>query len=166
MLFLSVNSTVFGSFQAPDRIIYSGKEYKLFGYPLESFFAKYPDKRPKVEIISTGLWRGYIATFEIKDNQLFLKDIEIQISTKDEKGNHINSWKSVLNDVFPNQELVKVDWITELLKFSSERYASSSMYDYTLLEIDNGNLKKVLCTEIGKLKSIDVVIPSIPPISR
>jgi hypothetical protein len=162
ILFIFVNSTVFGTFQTPDRIIYNGKEYLLFSYPLESFFSQYPDKRPKTEIISTALWRGYVATFEMKDNQLYLIDIKIQISTKDGEGNHNSSWKSVLNDVFPNLEVVKVDWMTGLLKFSTERYASASLYDYTLLEIDNGNLKKVIYSEIGKLKSIDVAkIPHI-----
>jgi hypothetical protein len=69
--------TVFGTSQCPEKIIYNGKEYKLHSNPMETYFKKYPDKRPKGGIRSTALWRGYVATYEVKNNQLFLKDISV-----------------------------------------------------------------------------------------
>lgn len=69
---------VFATAQFPDKINYNGKEYNLNSNPLEVYFEKNPNKRPKSEVRSSALWRGYVATFEIIDNQLFLKDIEIQ----------------------------------------------------------------------------------------
>src|SRR5690554_7604266 len=53
--------------QYPDKIKFKGKEYNLNSNPLEPYFEKYPDKRPKGGIMSTALWRGYVAHFEIID---------------------------------------------------------------------------------------------------
>ena len=160
LLFLTTFS-VFGTAQTPDKIIYNGKTYSLHSNPLESYFKQYPDKRPKDGIVSSGLWRGYVATFEIIDNQLYLKDIEIEISKKDEKGDDKDSWKSVLiiddkyswksvlKEVFPNQEFIKIDWMTGLLVLPSGQMVNyvhmgygSTFEHYTLLEIENGNLTK------------------------
>ena len=140
ILFICVNMAIFGTAQAPDKIIYNGKEYALHSNPMESYFEKYPDKRPRREVYSSGLRRGYVATFEVKDNQLYLKNIEIEIWT---------SFKSVLNEVFPNQEFVKVDCFTGLLvlpegemgDYAHTGYASTYEH-YILLEFENGNLKR------------------------
>ena len=153
VIFLTVFSfsTVFGTAQYSDIIIYNGKKYSLETNPLESYFEKYPDKRPKdrygVEVGSTALWRGYVATFEIKDNQLYLRDIQKEVATDSSGINTIEV--NVLTEVFPNQELVKVDWFTGLLVLPEGKvinyvhmgYASTSER-YILLEIDEGNLKK------------------------
>jgi len=150
ILFICVNMAVFGTIQKPDKIIYNGKEYALHSNPMESYFEKYPDKRPRREEMSTALWRGYVATFEVKDNQLYLKDIEIQDGdTIDAKGYRVSKWTSVLNEVFPNQEFVKVDRFTGLLvlpegemgDYAHTGYASTYEH-YILLEFENGNLKR------------------------
>jgi hypothetical protein len=144
-----LSSIVFGTEQRPDIIIYNGKNYVLGTYPLERYFEKYPDKCPKREIKSTALWRGYIATFEIKDNQLYLKDIEIQVidTTVEEKWK--TKWESVKNEVFSKQELVKMDWFTGLLDLpdgeplKDMRHIYFTTYErYILLEFNNGILKK------------------------
>jgi hypothetical protein len=54
----------FAPAQAPDRIIYQSKEYSLQTNPMEEYFAKHPDKQPRSGVMSTALWRGYVATFE------------------------------------------------------------------------------------------------------
>jgi len=118
---------------------------------MEKYFEKFPDKRPqgkgKVKVTSSSLWRGYIATFEIKDNQLYLKDIEIEVAKKVKKDYEL-SWKSVLNKVFPKKGLVKIDWLTgllvlpegELVNYVHMGYASTYEH-YVLLEFENGNFK-------------------------
>ena len=132
-LTIFLSNTVFGTEQYPDKIIYKGKEYDLYSYPLECYFKKHPDKRPEGPR-SSALWRRYVATFEIKDNQLYIKNIELMIHTFNKKEGHKTKYKSVLNEVFPNQELVKLDCITGLLHLS---YTGGSF----LLEINNGDLK-------------------------
>ena len=52
--------------QQPDVIIYNGKTYALFANPLEEFY-KDQESRPlfrvKPHVVSTGNWRGYVATW-------------------------------------------------------------------------------------------------------
>lgn len=149
VLFLGVNLVVFGTAQYPDKIIYNGKEYMLHSNPLEGYFEKYPEKRPQ-EGFSTALWRGYVATFEIRDNQLYLKDIEVMNGSKQNKDGYWETlWKSVKDEVFPNNELVKIDWMSGLLilpygkEINYVHMGYGSIYkNYILLEIDNGDLTK------------------------
>jgi len=131
----------FATAQYPDKILYQGKEYDLYSNPMEAFFEKNPDKKPKGGANSTALWRGYVATFEIRDNILYVKDIKIQLSS--------NEWKSVLSEVFPNQKNIKVDWQTgilvvphgKLVQYLHRGY-ESTYEKYILLEISQGNLTK------------------------
>lgn len=148
-LTLFLGAKVFATAQYPDKIIYNGKEFKLHSNPLETYFEKNPDKRPKGGIMSTALWRGYVATFEVKDNQLFLKDIEIQYHDTTSKESYPYKWRSVINEVFPNNEKIKIDWLTGLLVIPHGKLVNyvhmgygSTYKNYILLEIDKGDLKK------------------------
>ncbi len=145
---LIISLNVFATAQYPDKIIYKGKEYSLYSNPLESYFEKNPDKRPKGGIMSTALWRGYVATFEVKGSQLFLKDIEIQYNDTASKESYPFKWRSVINEVFPGNEQVKIDWLTGLLVIPHGKLVNyvhmgygSTYKNYILLEIDKGNLK-------------------------
>lgn len=136
----------FATAQIPDILIYKGEEYALFSNPLEEYFEKHPDEKPQSDVTNTALWRGYIATFEIKDNQLFIKDIEIQYY--DEISDEY-LWRSVIEEVFPNQKEVKVDWFTGLLVIPQGKLVNyvhmgyaSTYENYILFEIDKGNLTK------------------------
>lgn len=141
--------TTFATAQYPDKIVFKGKQFSLLTNPLEIYFSKHPDKRPKGGIESTALWRGYVATFEIKDNELVLKDIEIQgMDIANKKGNN-TKWTSVLNDVFPNQRVTKIDWLTGLLVLPYGKIINyvhmgygSTYENYVLLEIGNGDFKR------------------------
>ena len=141
-------SNASGTAQYPDKIIYAGKEYKLHTNPLEPYFEKHPHKRPKCDIRSTALWRGYVATFEIKDKILILKDIEIQIRVKDEKGNNAYRWKSVKKESFPDQESLSIDWFTGILVLPHGKMINyvhmgygSTYSNYILLEMEHGKLR-------------------------
>ena len=140
--------TVFGTAQAPDHIIYNGKEYLLYSNPMEEYFKKYPDRRPKDGISSTALRRGYVATYEIKNNQLFLKDIEIQVC--EGKKCKTTKWKSVFNEIFSDQELIKIDWVIGILILPYGKKVNnildmgyaSAYENYIVLTFENGILKK------------------------
>lgn len=148
-LTLVLGLNVFATAQCPDKIIYNGKEYSLHSNPLEAYFEKNPNKRPKSGIMSTALWRGYVATFEVKDNQIFLKDIEIKYQDTTSKESYNYKWRSVKNEVFPDQKDIKIDWLTgllvipngELVNYVHMGYGSTSK-NYILLEIDKGDLKQ------------------------
>jgi hypothetical protein len=146
MLLLSLE--VCATAQFPDRIIYNGKEYALNSNPLEEYFEKNPEKRPKRGIMSTALWRGYVATFEILESQLFLKDVEIEVRDSTSGKSYKTKWESVMKEVFPNQSQIKVEWLTGLLVIPHGKLVNyvhmgyGSTYEkYILLEIENGSLK-------------------------
>ncbi|MBW8522407.1 hypothetical protein K0U91_07965 [Chryseobacterium chendengshani] len=146
-LFLGIN--VFATSQYPDKIIYNGKEYDLLSNPLNAYFEKHPDRIPKGGVMSSALWRGYVATFEIKDNQLFLRDIKIQYHDTTSKDNYPYKWRSIFKEVFPDQKDVKIDWLTGLLVVPHGEIVNyvhmgygSTYENYILLEINTGDLKK------------------------
>lgn len=76
--FVTINS--YGTAQAPDYLIYQGDTMMLFACPLDY----YPDQiliKPErlfggSGCFSTGWWRGYIATWELIDNELFLIEVK------------------------------------------------------------------------------------------
>lgn len=148
IVFTIITLNVFATAQRSDKIIYKGQEYSLNCNPLEDFFNIHPDKKPTTGIISSALWRGYIATFEVVDNQLFLKDIKIM--TKDSL-NKIGDykWESVIKEVFPNQDKIKIEWYSGLLVIPYGKMVNyvhmgygSTYENYYVLEINKGTLTK------------------------
>lgn len=145
---------VFATSQRADKLLYKGIEYNLFSNPLEIYFEKYPNKRPKkvfggLVIESTSLWRGYVATFEIRDHKLIVKDIQILCVDTTHSNSLDECWVSVITEVFPEQKEIQVDWYTGLLvlpigdimNYIHMGYGST-YENYILLEIEKGNLKK------------------------
>lgn len=137
-------SQVWATEQIPDKIIYNGKEYELNNSPLEHYFAKYPKKHPshnrEVVYLSTALRREYVATFEIKDNTLWVKDIQIM-------SNQYGKWESVIHKVFPNKKDRKLTWYSSTLTIPYGKrinyvHYQSTYENYILLEIKKGKLVK------------------------
>jgi hypothetical protein len=149
LLTIILGMTVFATAQYPDKIVYNGKEYRLYSNPLESYFDKNPDKRPKGRVGSSALWRGYVATFEVRSNQLFLNNIEIQYRDTNDKVSFNTKWRSVIDEVFPDRKDIKIDWLTGILVIPYGKLVNyvhmgygSTYKNYILLEIDKGDLKK------------------------
>ncbi|WP_315817767.1 hypothetical protein [Paraflavitalea speifideaquila] len=145
LLFVTSSLKLWATAQYPDKLWYKGKEYDMHTNPMEAFFEKHPDRKPKNGIISTALWRGYVATFEIKNDQLLLKDIEIKV--QDTGKTYQTKWVSVLKEVFPNQQEINIDWYTGLLVLPHGKLVNyvhmgyGSTYEkYILLEIGAGKL--------------------------
>ena len=135
--------TALGTQQIPDEIIFEGKNYKLHDsflfLPMESYFLKHPDKMPNSFKTSwcTALHRRHVATFEIKDDLLYLTDIKVIAGLNNSSREF--KWKSVLKDVFPRQKVVKMDWMTGLLLLWDEK----AYHVHFVLEFDKGKLTKV-----------------------
>ena len=138
---LMISVSIYATAQYPDKIIYNGIEYDLFVNPLEAYLSINPDKRPRSNLISSALWRGYIATFEIVNSELYLKDIKI--STGDMQK---TEWVSVLPEFLDGQPNLKIDWFSgllviphgKLINYVHMGYAST-YENYLLLEMENGN---------------------------
>jgi len=152
-LFLALLPTAksFATAQYPDILIYEGKEFSLHTNPLEELFSKNEDKRPKGDVTSTALWRGYVAKFEIKDGWLFAKEVNVKIVLDREAREYERKygWKNVIADVFKTEKDKRLDWFSGLLilphgaliNYVHMGYAST-YENYILLEIDKGKLVK------------------------
>jgi hypothetical protein len=136
---------LFATEQMPDILIYNGKEYALTVNPMETYFYRFPEKRPRPSVWSSGLWRGYIATFEIIQNELWLIDIKIYGSESID-GKFTSRYVSIIDDFLEGQEKMKIDWFNGLLVLPQGKivnyvhmgYGSTYEY-YKLIIIENGN---------------------------
>lgn len=124
---------VFATAQVPDYLIYKGKKLRLDVNPLEELFLKKKELRPEIVTISSSNWRGYIATFSIKERFLTVTDITI------------NQGESVLLKVFPNEPDRKVDWFSGLLVIPLGKQTgyvhlsyASQYQKYLLIRVKNG----------------------------
>jgi len=119
--------------QIRDRLIYGGDEYHLSEEILEDYFKQNPNIKPKSEILCTALWRGYIATFEIKENQMFVQKLEMLEDT----GLNLK----ITRELFPINN--KFDWYTGLIRIDDYRGEwddenEDAIFEY--LEIYKGDL--------------------------
>ncbi|MDC9724216.1 MAG: hypothetical protein PSN34_15815 [Urechidicola sp.] len=137
------------SVQKSDTIIYQGTAYSLNSYLLKPFFEKHPEKKLYGDVFTTDLFRGYVAQFEIIQNQLFVTDIKIKFSDKESIDNYPYKWVSVYDQIFPNTTKTKIDWHSGILILPNGemdnyiRMGEAQTYsDYLLLEIENGNFKE------------------------
>lgn len=129
----------FATIQISDKLIYNGKEYKLNNFYLESYFERNPDKRP--EYRTTALWRGYVATFEIENDQLFVTNIEIESDGED--GRIV--MKTIFDKIFPGSKKVKVNWFSGIFLggFNDKLRRYFNEFDnYCLFEIKEGDIIK------------------------
>ena len=101
--------------QVPDKLLYEGKGYELFANPLESYYVGkrrrpnfYENQDPKS--ISTALWRGYVATWEIQADILYLVEIDSWICNSQNKDECVKAdLKQLFGDQYQDGK-VKADW--------------------------------------------------------
>ncbi|MEO0414280.1 MAG: hypothetical protein AAF226_04915 [Verrucomicrobiota bacterium] len=83
ILVTSFSSVCNATMQVPDLLIYDGTTYSIRSNPLESYLATTGGTAPtaswKSEVMSTANYRGYVATFEIREAKLFIKKVEIEV---------------------------------------------------------------------------------------
>jgi len=123
---------VFATVQLPDVLIYNGRQYMIWEEPMEYYFNQFPEKRPQWR--STNLWRCYIATFEIIQNELWVIDIK--------DSNNV----SIINDVLNGNDRMKIDWYNGIIGLfidnrHDRRVGSYAYIFYTVLEINNGHFQ-------------------------
>jgi len=115
--------------QISDILIYESQEYHLENELLEKYFAEFPEKKPERKIVESCIWRGYIATFEIVNNELQVKDIQLLLNSSYESN-------SIVDQVFPKNN--KFEWFSGLIYLNSSK-KNSDENNLEFLEIRNGN---------------------------
>ncbi|WP_444898098.1 hypothetical protein [Microbulbifer sp. SSSA005] len=128
--------------QRPDIIIIDDKELRLNTNPLESYLKGINWKPPEEAAIWSSNWRGYVASWEIKDKHLLLSDITIELNSDSHED---RKRKSILNEIFPAKTEVVAEWYSgvlivpdgEMTNYIHMGYAST--YEaYQILRINNG----------------------------
>lgn len=146
LIVLSISLSVFATAQEGDILFLKGKKYFIYTNPLRPFLDRNPGKLPRSDIISTSNWRGYVATWEVKDGRFVLIDVSILrgVRKAGEKG-FSTERRSVMADLFPGQKDVVAEWFTghviipngELVSYVHMGYAST--YEkYIILRVEGG----------------------------
>jgi len=125
--------------QAPDIILIDGEVSRLFSNPLESYFNE-DNPRPDFGFVCTANWRGYVATWEISKDTLYLVDLRSSGS---------RSADFSIATLFPGRpKKVKAEWFTGELRVPGGkciRYVHlgyGSVYEKELLiEVQKGIVK-------------------------
>ena len=135
--------------QKADIIVMDGEKMELYTNPLEDYWAKGRKKRPPFYALVVCR-RGYIATWKIDTDQLFLTDIEGDIENKSLFSNKAK--KCTLKTLFKKhgQEGVKAEWFSGKLRIprgNMTQYEHSG-YDSRfereiIITINKGNVIKV-----------------------
>ena len=73
-LILLISTNVFSNQQIPDKIIYNGRKYYLRGFALNEYLKSKPLSYKRSTNLSCV--RGYVATWKIKNNVLYLKKVK------------------------------------------------------------------------------------------
>ena len=151
-LVLLIPATATTTAQWPETLLFEGKEYSLHSNPLKPYLADHPDLVPKSTIISSANWRGYIATWEIRNGQLLLVDVLILKpgDEPDEYGITHSKYVSVFDEMFPDREYLHAVWYTGNLIIPNgklKRYVhlgwASTYKKYLLATVVDGTVTKV-----------------------
>ena len=146
---------LFATAQQGDVLVLNGKTYYIYTNPLRAFLEKNPGKIPESEIVSTSLWRGYVASWEVKDGRLVLTDVGILHSVKKSgESGFSTELRSVMSEVFPGQKDVLAEWFTghiiipngKLVNYVHMGYAST--YEkYIILRVEHGVVTRNLAVD-------------------
>jgi len=156
-------STIFATEQAPDILIIGRDTFYLKTFPLENLKVNKKiiirpfDNDGKLGKISTGCWRGYIATWKIIDSLLFLIKVENYFSK--EKLNIVQYLRN--NGYNPKiiNGLVLADWYTDTLKnYASILYAEYKNYYLCSFDFYGKDNKKIeIVFKNGRLISNNIL---------
>jgi hypothetical protein len=137
---------VFATAQRGDMLLLDGKKYSIHTNPLEPYLKDNPGKLPKSDVTSSGLWRGYVATWEVKDGHLLLVDVGVlkSVSQPGQKG-FSTELSSVMSQMFPNEKTIVAAWFSghvivpdgKMVNYVHMGYGST--YEkYIILRIEKG----------------------------
>ena len=159
ILLLTIYSSLSASVYSPDKLLYNGKEYNILDSKhLSHLFVNKTDHAeiaPNGEIIvSTASRQGYIGTFKIEDNQLYVIAIQ-KYYMEEMKIKREEAYSSL----FPNTDQKKADWVSGLILAGEIPEGGfkngDSPKDYILLEVLDGTVikeKKLNKKELNNFK--------------
>jgi hypothetical protein len=147
--------------QLPDKILFEGEWRDLYSNPLEDYWVKRGKKHPAF-LPASNCRRGYIASWEIQNNHLYLKAIDGNIEKK-----FLFFAKRTasytLKSLFPRSmnKLVKAIWFSGKLRIPLgkmtmyEHHAYDSRFEKEqIITIDRGEILKSVTLDFMQKKLV------------
>jgi hypothetical protein len=143
--------------QLPDRILINGVHMNLYSNPLEQYWIRTDKKRPKFCELYECL-RGYVANWEIKENQLFLRDIDGNFEKKSIFFG-VESARYSIKTLFPKAKArpVKASWFSGKLRIPKGKMTMYAHNEYDsrfeneiIVTIEKGNVIKMVTIDYNK----------------
>jgi hypothetical protein len=141
------------STQLPDRILRDGEWMDLYSNPLEQYWIAARKSRPPF-YPRFNCKRGYVATWEIKENRLFLNDIVGSFEKRIfffVKKSASCSLKWLFPGLTHRHKLVKATWFSGKLRipigkmmFYEHNGYDSRFEKEQIITVDHGNILKVV----------------------
>ena len=142
-LFLIVlTGNVWATAQMGDILVYQGQNKSIFSNPLEFYFdEQHPRPNEVFQFSCTANWRGYVATWKIEEDYLYLVKLVEGSCSHDAP-------EIPLGSIFPEQQSpIKATWFTGRLRIPLGKRLQyvhmgyGSVYEKALfLSIENGKL--------------------------
>lgn len=142
--------------QLPDKIFLNGEYQHLYSNPLEHYWIRADKKRPAFQPLP-NCRRGYVASWEVKENQLFLKDID---------GNYEKSslffgkqtQRYGIKLLFPKSgnRLVKANWFSGKLRIPQGKMTiydedyGSRFEQEIIITVEKGDIVKMVTIDYAK----------------
>ncbi len=142
--------------QLPDKILQNGIIQQLYTNPLEHYWIRMDKKRPLFYPLP-NCRRGYVATWEVRDNQLFLKDIDGNYErTTLFFGKESNRYSLKL--LFPKSgnRLIKANWFSGKLRIPQGKMTiydedyGSRFEQEIIITIEKGNVVKMVTIDYAQ----------------
>lgn len=156
LLGLLLGQAAHATAQIPDSIRIDGKDYALNTNPLSQNPKMAEWKPPADASRSTANWRGYLAAWEIRDDQLLLTDVTIE--TYDEASKEYGH-RRVAADFVPSVPTM-ADWYTgaliipdgEMVDYVHMGYGSTYSH-YRIYRIRQGRVLEALSLDQAEFKA-------------
>jgi len=124
--------------QAKEKLIIDNKKYLMISEPLESYLQAMKEK-VKFDLRTTGCWRGYVGTWKLENEKLYLIDL---VGTKYDS--ELNTHNEVgMEYLFPNQKSVFANWFSGQLEIPDGTIlmeGTTYLGDFLFLKFDKGVL--------------------------
>lgn len=124
--------TAFATDQARDTITFAGQQDLMLERPLNDFLRRLP-VIPRFDVPSTANYKGYTASWEVKDSRLFLATFHAAT----------NRQPYSISSLFPSRKLpIHAHWYSGMVHITSGRETlAQGRYTYervTALQVTNG----------------------------
>lgn len=144
---LAAASPVLATSQEPDNLILEGEQLSLATNPLSPLIQDGRIKLPEPAERWSSNWRGYVATWTVKNEQMLLSKIDVLLRPEGAAEGTDAVSVNVLPQVFPEQTEVPAEWFSgalvvprgEVVNYVHMGYGST--YErYTVLRIEHGRV--------------------------